>query len=261
MTFEHLFNPIEETECDFSPDGNCIITGVSDMTNSSKMDHLVFFDTKQFQRLNDCLIQESTTIVKTIWHSKLNQIILSFSDGTIQVLFDDDLSIRGAKLCADKKPRLHNEYLEMTSVRLDECISSSHDGTTIINERSLKRKSEKSRSDPIKSHRPELPMVGQGRGGRVGSSLTAHLMKNIIKDTSREEDPREALLRHAKSAEEHPIWVAPAYQHTQPKPIFSEKTQEQEEQERITFHPTTPSSSTFPKPSTERKTPFFTPKK
>lgn len=31
------------------------------------------------------------------------------------------------------------------------------------------------------------------------------------------EDPREALLKHAKEASENPYWVSPAYNVTQPK--------------------------------------------
>jgi hypothetical protein len=33
-------------------------------------------------------------------------------------------------------------------------------------------------------------------------------------------DPREALLRYANESEKDPMWVAPAYKSTQPKPVF-----------------------------------------
>lgn len=47
-------------------------------------------------------------------------------------------------------------------------------------------------------------------------------MKHYIKkDVSRDEDPREALLKYAKEAEENPYFFA-AYKKTQPKPIFEE---------------------------------------
>jgi hypothetical protein len=36
-------------------------------------------------------------------------------------------------------------------------------------------------------------------------------MKNTIKNTMRDEDPREALLARAKDAEENPLFVAKAY--------------------------------------------------
>ena len=64
-----------------------------------------------------------------------------------------------------------------------------------------------------------------GSGGRVaasGSTLSSFIVRNLG-ITSRIEDegnPREAILRHAKEAAENPYWVSPAYNKTQPKPIF-----------------------------------------
>jgi hypothetical protein len=39
-------------------------------------------------------------------------------------------------------------------------------------------------------------------------------------DKTRDEDPREAILRHAEAAERDPRWVTPAYATTQPQPVF-----------------------------------------
>lgn len=84
----------------------------------------------------------------------------------------------------------------------------------------------KDRKDPVKSRRPELPVTGPGSGGRLasaGKTFASFIAKNLgvrnkIDDN---EDPREALLRHAKEAEENPYWVTPAYQKNQPKAIFN----------------------------------------
>jgi hypothetical protein len=83
--------------------------------------------------------------------------------------------------------------------------------------KSLKRKREKERKDPVLSHRPDLPVTGKGVGGRVssggGSSIGAYMRKLTALETSidKDEDPREALLKYAKMAEENPMWVNPAY--------------------------------------------------
>lgn len=37
-----------------------------------------------------------------------------------------------------------------------------------------------------------------------------------------DQDPREAILKYAKEAEEDPYWIAPAYKKTQPKAIYSD---------------------------------------
>ena len=81
----------------------------------------------------------------------------------------------------------------------------------------------KDRRDPVKSHRPELPLTGTtGAGGRIashGGTLSSFIVKNIAlqKVSAQREDPREALLKHANKPG---YWITPAYEQTQPKPIF-----------------------------------------
>ena len=220
-----------------------MITGTSAQKNS-RSGSLVVMNTKTLECLRTHELGTSSSVLRTIWHTRLNQIIFGCSDGSTRVLFDDDLSIKGAKLCADKISRVSQARLELASVQPEPFMP-----TGLVTERSLKRRAEKARLDPVKSRRPELPVVGHGREGRVGSSLTAHLMKTLIKDTSREEDPREALIRHAQAAESNPFWVAPAYQQTQPRPVFSEEVDVEETDESknktISGHLTTPKSGQF----------------
>lgn len=86
----------------------------------------------------------------------------------------------------------------------------------------------KDRKDPIKSHQPELPVTGAGAGGRLasaGKTFASFIAKNLgvkAKIGEDNEDPRTALLKHAKEAAENPYWVTPAYTSTQPKTIFSD---------------------------------------
>lgn len=80
--------------------------------------------------------------------------------------------------------------------------------------------------DPVKSRRPDLPITS-GQGGRVaasGSTLSSFVIRNLglSKRVDDEQDPREAILKYAKEAEENPFWVAPAYKKTQPTPIFQD---------------------------------------
>ena len=46
------------------------------------------------------------------------------------------------------------------------------------------------------------------------------------KPDERDKDPRGAILRHAAVAAANPYWVSPAYQATQPKPIFQKSTED-----------------------------------
>lgn len=130
---------------------------------------------------------------------------------------------------------------------------------------SRKRQREKILKDPLKSHKPELPITGPGHGGRVGSTkgslLTQYLLKviilhlilknrikprfgrkkklhlylvlfqqgGLIKETWMEEDPREAILKYADVAAKEPKFIAPAYSQTQPEPVFAKSDSEDEE--------------------------------
>lgn len=104
----------------------------------------------------------------------------------------------------------------------------------------------KDRRDPIKSHRPELPLTGStGAGGRLashGSTLSSYIVKNIAlqKVSAVKEDPREALLKYAKVASEDPYWVSPAYKQTQPKQIFQSETTEKSKTEEDSDFVTVP---------------------
>ena len=73
----------------------------------------------------------------------------------------------------------------------------------------------KERADPVLSHKPEPPLPGKGAGGWVGSgsSLGAYVRKiAALEKVDKDVDPREVLLKYAKSASDNPYWVAPAYQ-------------------------------------------------
>jgi len=96
---------------------------------------------------------------------------------------------------------------------------------------STRRAEEKARKDPQMSNRPELPLEGAGEGGRVahhGSTLAQYVAKLMVtrKPDERDKDPRAAILRHAAAAAADPIWISPAYQTTQPIPIFQKSTVE-----------------------------------
>jgi hypothetical protein len=44
-----------------------------------------------------------------------------------------------------------------------------------------------------------------------------------------DEDPREAILKHAEAAVNDPFYIAPAYAETQPETIFQESDEEEKE--------------------------------
>ena len=58
--------------------------------------------------------------------------------------------------------------------------------------------------------------ISPGEGGRLankGGTLSQYVSQLLVvqKEDPYENNPREAILRHAKVAEEKPLYVAPAY--------------------------------------------------
>lgn len=72
------------------------------------------------------------------------------------------------------------------TINIDNINDTSSGGWGLIG--SSKRKRDNGRNDPRKSRRPELPITGPGRGGRVGASATQHVVQHLVRDTTRDED-------------------------------------------------------------------------
>ncbi|KAI9135878.1 hypothetical protein BKA69DRAFT_1137877 [Paraphysoderma sedebokerense] len=181
----------------------------------------------------------NSSAVKVLWHSKINQILVGTGAGHVHVFYDPHVSVRGAKLCVSKGRKVrHIDEMDDTEGKVGTIITPHalpmfKETATLsgASNKMTKRKRDKLRKDPVASRMPERPITGPGRGGQIGTNELQIMMKSIIKDTSREEDPREAILRHAQAAAEDPYWIAPAYKKTQPKAVLAEKVSDEEEEE------------------------------
>uniref|UniRef100_A0A336MEL8 CSON010865 protein n=1 Tax=Culicoides sonorensis TaxID=179676 RepID=A0A336MEL8_CULSO len=220
--FENLPARYDTTDCCFSPNDSMLLTGES-LLKGKKSANISFFDTKTFDLVNVIPVTDSH-IIKTLWHPKLNQIFVGCGNGTIKGYYDENRSFRGAKLCVNRIYRKKKESEMVGTVQ----IITPHALPLFRQDRarSHRRKLEKERQDPIKSKRPDLPITS-GQGGRVlegGGTLSSYVIRNLglSKRVEDDQDPREAILKFAKEAEENPYWIAPAYQKTQPKPIFKD---------------------------------------
>lgn len=82
-----------------------------------------------------------------------------------------------------------------------------------VEEYDPKKKREKKVQERLQIMKPEKPIQGPGKGGRIPQSgtLAQYVMQGLIKNSQRDMDPREALLSIAKEAEADPMWVMPAY--------------------------------------------------
>lgn len=223
-TWSNLYSRYDTTDCCFSPDDRMLVTGES-LPKDGKDANLYFYNTQTFEEIKRINVTDSH-IVKTLWHPKLNQIFVGCGNGTVKCYYDEQRSFRGAKLCVVKtyRKKKHTEMIGVTQIITPHALPMFRQERS----KSSRKKLEKERMDPVKSRRPDLPITS-GQGGRVASSggtLSSYVIRNLglSKRVDDDQDPREAILKYAKDAEENPYWIAPAYKQTQPKPIFSEST-------------------------------------
>ncbi|XP_022995759.1 WD repeat-containing protein 70 [Cucurbita maxima] len=231
--FDDLPNNYAQTNIAFSPDEQLFLTGTSVEKESQTGGLLCFYDRTKLELVSRVGIS-TTSVVQCAWHSKLNQIFATSGDksqGGTHILYDPTLSERGALVCVARAPRKKS----VDDFEAKPVIHNPHALPLFRDAPSRKRQREKILKDPLKSHKPELPITGPGFGGRVGvtqgSLLTQYLMKQggMIKETWMEEDPREAILKYADVAAKDPKFIAPAYSHTQPEPVFAKSDSEEED--------------------------------
>lgn len=99
------------------------------------------------------------------------------SQGGTHILYDPTLSERGALVCVARAPRKKS----VDDFEAKPVVHNPHALPLFRDQPSRKRQRDKILKDPVKSHKPELPMTGPGFGGRIGTSqgslLTQYLMK------------------------------------------------------------------------------------
>ncbi|KAL5863755.1 hypothetical protein ACOSQ3_001269 [Xanthoceras sorbifolium] len=232
--FEDLPNHYAQTNIAFSPDEQLFLTGTSVERESTTGGLLCFFDRAKLELVSRVGISPTCSVVQCAWHPKLNQIFATAGDksqGGTHILYDPTLSERGALVCVARAPRKKS----IDDFEAQPVIHNPHALPLFRDQPSRKRQREKILKDPVKSHKPELPITGPGYGGRVGVSkgslLTQYLLKQggMIKETWMDEDPREAILKYADAAAKEPKFIAPAYAQTQPEPVFAKSDSEDEE--------------------------------
>ncbi|KAL1546637.1 WD repeat-containing protein 70-like [Salvia divinorum] len=232
--FDDLPNNYAQTNVAFSPDEELFLTGTSVEKNNTTGGLLCFYDRSKMELVSRVGISSTYSVVQCAWHPRINQIFATVGDrheGGTHILYDPTISERGALVCVARAPRKKS----LDDFQAQPVIHNPHALPLFRDQPSRKRQREKTLKDPLKSHKPELPMTGPGHGGRVGSTtgsmLTQYLLKQggMIKETWMDEDPREAILKYADVAVKDPKYIAPAYAQTQPETVFAKSDSEDDE--------------------------------
>ena len=165
-------------------------------------------------------VKSSSSIATLAYNKRTEQFLAGSANGSIQVFYEPESGNKKGVLLmrqSASSARVDGE----ADIVVGAVYTSKGSNSDGLNERApSKRKLDKIRSDPIKSHKPEIPSFGPGQGGRIGSNVTQTIMKSVLKDTSRDVDPRAALLSYAEKAAKNPKFVSIAYQETQPDPML-----------------------------------------
>jgi WD40 repeat protein len=235
LSLTGLLNNNQSTDCIFSPDEKLIITGTSVAVSNKEKDNastakipsgfIHFFDSSTLENVSQVAVSPGTGVVSLLWHPKINQLIAGCTDSSAHLFYDPKISKNGALLPVKRAPRKRNiddVLMDTTQVILTPNALPLFRTDEVM---SVKKRREKERKDPVKSNKPNLTVSGPGR---AGSTLTQHMIKNLVKKNDRAEDPREALLKYAKAAEENPQFFG-AYKKTQPQTLFDYEDDEEEE--------------------------------
>ena len=245
VTCRHAGSLHDHANAAFSPDGKILCVGVSEnrMVGDKRQEigRLSFYDVSGDNGTVDPLLSldtdtnSSPIVVK--WHSRINQIFVGCSDGQILVLYDANLSNKGALIAASKVGRSVDDLSALLNSRAP--TGSAGVSGEIVTPFSLpmyreervnvKKRKREERKDPVKSREPERPATGKHKtGGQTGSLNFAQAVADQTMSKSKAiagKDPREALFQYNEGAS----FVDRAYEGN--KSQLAEKTAEEEEEE------------------------------
>lgn len=234
-------NGSDHTDVVFSPDDRTLLTGVAAVPRDSglgsspddphalesKWGQLALLDAQDLAVRHVHPVGQSS-VVRTAWHPRLNQVLASTRHGVVHVFYDPQASKLGALLAVGKRARMPAP----SALGVEELPGGGTADVPILtpdapSQPNKRRNMDRIRRDPRASQMPERPVTGKGYGGRIGAAATQRLVQNIFPSEMREEDPREALLKYADKAEQDPRWTS-VYAKTQPKPIYDERKDEEQ---------------------------------
>lgn len=125
---EGLSNRYSQTDCFFSPDDRLAVTGVSvdERPGSAERGSLRFYDATGAKDFG--LVQAvecggggksaASSVIRSLWHPKLNQVVASSSDGSVRVMYDMSRSSRGALLCSFRVKRKRKDVFTSATAQI-----------------------------------------------------------------------------------------------------------------------------------------------
>lgn len=214
------------TDVLFSPDDKLIVAGTS-VKKKEGSGAIVCFDKSTLKLARRVGVSEAS-VVRLLWHPKLNQIFAGSADNSVHLFYDPDRSWHGALLCAGRAPR-----------KADAADVNLGIGPVITPgageyQMAPKRKKQMERKQAASSHRPDVS-GGEKHLPTLRNAVSQQLIKQFITIDvdvhQKDHDPRQEVLKYAEEAEKNPKIFGAAYKATQPVPVFQSHPTDEEEAE------------------------------
>eukprot|EP00039_Didymoeca_costata_P006881 m.94257 g.94257 ORF g.94257 m.94257 type:complete len:642 (+) comp13435_c1_seq1:91-2016(+) len=243
------------TSVSYSPNEKYILTGTNGGDDHAGVLYLLNAD--NLDTMHKIGVSDKG-IIRVMWHSRLNQILTSTTEGKVHVLYDPVKSSRGAKLCVQKGPRKASpldalgieSFGDIKGAVFAPHVHENYKRDDEERRQTRKRRNEKARKDKLKSRKPDMPLpksdkeFSLGRQGMIrgyAPTLSMHLARQTSYDRTRDEDPREAILKFAEIAEKDPKFVNSAYQMfgnpTEPELDMDYESEEEPKDRNTSFNP------------------------
>ncbi|KZZ98052.1 WD domain-containing protein [Ascosphaera apis ARSEF 7405] len=202
----------------FSPNGANVLTG-------SETGDLHILNPATLRPELTTPVTPGSPLITAMWHEKLNQIITGSSNGETHLLYNPEKSINGAVLIMSKAPkRRHIDDNPALTTDLSQGIPLDAGSQSLAaRHRPGVGLTASGRSrDPRRPHLPAQTPFSKFQPDE------RHIKESIPLSSMRDEDPREALLKYADAAEKDPVFTK-IWSKTQPKPVFAELSDEEDE--------------------------------
>eukprot|EP00818_Percolomonas_sp_WS_P009320 CAMPEP_0117440646 /NCGR_PEP_ID=MMETSP0759-20121206/3205_1 /TAXON_ID=63605 /ORGANISM="Percolomonas cosmopolitus, Strain WS" /LENGTH=600 /DNA_ID=CAMNT_0005232433 /DNA_START=155 /DNA_END=1957 /DNA_ORIENTATION=- len=231
QTFHDLPCNYEETDVIFSPNDQFIVSGTSGSVEDSTESNgnLVLVDKNSMQIVHNAPLDDAHGgLIRMCWPQNVNQLFVTTSAGELIGYYDEDMgSTKGILKPLSKgykkkalKGHSHTEVI-LNPLQMESEMSQK-----------LREKRKEDRQFAPKAERRS----GPGFGGQLGTSQIGSTLKKLGVGISQEElreNPRDAILKYAKEAEENPRYVTQAYKDTQPKAILDYESAYREHDEQL----------------------------
>jgi WD40 repeat protein len=248
-TFTGLESFFNTSNVTFSPDGRFVCAGTS-VRKGKGTGMLKFFDISSSANsspsFSSSLPEPATlqvdllpgaSVVRVLWHPKLQQVLCSTSAGTLRLLYDPLLSKNGALLTAGRVPRRVNasDFMCVDSTAVDEGSIINPNALPMYRDERFKKRRRGDEKRPGELRKPDFPTNGPARGlEKVSAARKAfthtYLEGRIARSNLKDQDSRAELIKYNKKSASS-MFEGNAYAHNKGVAQLAATTLEQEKEE------------------------------